>query len=201
MIRQSERLGILRELPDGKIEVISPRLHRAGLALIELGVTPEAGIAIVAKLRRHAEGAARVYIDLFGKEIWEPFDKAGQPEEEWPKVREALDRMRPLASDALLAVFQITMGESTEKAGERTLQEAAKPAKSRAAVQAPALTPWPLSRARSSSAPFPIRRRRRRPRCGRGSHHCRRPGRSTARSAGRMPAVAGGSPCSASFSL
>ena len=36
-------------------------------------------------------------------------------------MREALDRMRPLASDALLAMFQITMGESTEKAGERTL--------------------------------------------------------------------------------
>jgi hypothetical protein len=35
--------------------------------------------------------------------------------------------MRPLASDALLAMFQITMGESTEKAGERTLTDAAKP--------------------------------------------------------------------------
>ena len=42
-------------------------------------------------------------------------------------MREALDRMRPLASDALLAMFQITMGESTEKAGERTLRDAAKP--------------------------------------------------------------------------
>lgn len=131
LIHQSEKLGILRELPDGKIEVISPRLHRAGLALIELGVTPAAGIAVAAKLRHHAEGAARVYIDLFGKEIWGPFDKAGQPEEDWPKVREALDRMRPLASDALLAMFQITMGESTEKAGERTLQDAAKPTKKR----------------------------------------------------------------------
>ncbi|HEU4598549.1 MAG TPA: helix-turn-helix domain-containing protein, partial [Solirubrobacterales bacterium] len=48
------------------------------------------------------------------REIWGPFDKAGRPESDWPKVREALDRMRPLASDALLAMFQITMGESTE---------------------------------------------------------------------------------------
>ncbi len=37
--------------------------------------------------------------------------------------------MRPLASDALLAMFQIAMGEATEKAGERTLRNAAKPAK------------------------------------------------------------------------
>lgn len=46
-------------------------------------------------------------------------------------MREALDRMRPLASDAVLAMFQIAMGEATEKAGERTLQEAGKPAKKR----------------------------------------------------------------------
>ncbi len=45
LIRHGEKLGILRELPDGKIEAISPRLHRAGLALIEFGVGPEAGMA------------------------------------------------------------------------------------------------------------------------------------------------------------
>ena len=88
-------------------------------------------MAIADKLHRHGEGVARAFVDLFVKEIWEPFDKAGRPEEDWPKVREALDKMRPLASDALLAMFQITMGEATEKAGERTLRDAAKPAKSK----------------------------------------------------------------------
>jgi DNA-binding transcriptional MerR regulator len=128
LIRQSEKLGILRELPDGKIEVISPRLHRAGLALIDLGVRPEAAVAIAAELHRHAEGASRAYVELFIREFWEPFEKAGRPEEDWPKIRAALDRMRPLASDALLAMFQITMSEATEKAGDRTLQRAAQPA-------------------------------------------------------------------------
>ena len=46
-------------------------------------------------------------------------------------MREALDRMLPLASDALLAMFQIAMGEATEKASEQTLRNAAKPAKSK----------------------------------------------------------------------
>jgi DNA-binding transcriptional MerR regulator len=127
LVRHSERLGILRELPDGKIEALSPRLQRAGAALIELGVSPAAALATADKLRKHADGAARAYIDLFVKEIWEPFDKAGRPEADWPKVREALDRLRPLASDGLLAMFQITMGEETEKAGEQTLRNVAKP--------------------------------------------------------------------------
>jgi DNA-binding transcriptional MerR regulator len=127
LLREAEQLGILRELPDGKVESISPRLQRAGSEMIELGVSPEAGLALARKLHEHAEGAARAYVDLFVKEIWEPFDRAGRPEEDWPKVREALDRLRPLASEALLAMFQLTMGESTEKAAERTLQREAEP--------------------------------------------------------------------------
>ncbi len=132
LIRRGEKLGILRELPDGKIEALSPRLQHAGGALVELGVRPEAALDVADKLRRESDAAARTFVDLFVKEIWEPFDKAGRPEEEWPKVREALDRTRRLASDAVLAMFQIAMGEATEKAGERTLRDAAKGTKKRA---------------------------------------------------------------------
>jgi DNA-binding transcriptional MerR regulator len=131
LVRRGEKLGILRELPGGQIEAISPRLQRAGGALVELGVSPEAALATADKLRRQSEGVARAFVDLFVKEIWEPFEAAGRPEQDWPKMREALDRMLPLASDALLAMFQITMGEATEKASERTLRNAAKPAKSK----------------------------------------------------------------------
>jgi DNA-binding transcriptional MerR regulator len=127
LMRRAEELGLLRQLPDGKIEAISPRLQRAGSEMVELGVSPEAGLALAAKLHEHAEGAALAYVDLFTKEIWEPFDRAGRPEEGWPQVREALERLRPLASGALLAMFQLTMGEATEKAAERTLQREAEP--------------------------------------------------------------------------
>lgn len=127
LLARTEKLGILRQLPDGKVEVISPRLQRAGTALVELGVSPQAAVETAEGLRRASEKVSRTFVELFVDEIWDPFDKAGRPEEDWPKVREALDRMRPLASDALLAMFQITMGESTEKAGERTLTDAASP--------------------------------------------------------------------------
>jgi DNA-binding transcriptional MerR regulator len=129
LIRHGEKLGILRVLPDGKIEVLSPRLQRSAMELTEMGISAEASFATADKMREQSEGVARVFVDLFVKEIWEPFDRAGQPEQDWPKVREALDRMRPLASDALLGMFQLTMAEATEKAGERTLRDAAEPAR------------------------------------------------------------------------
>jgi DNA-binding transcriptional MerR regulator len=131
LMRRTEAMGIVRRLPDGKFEVISPRLQRAGTALIELGVSPQAAVETAEEMRRSSERIARLFVELFVKEIWEPFDKAGRPEKDWPKMREALDRMRPLASDALLAMFQIAMGESTEKASERTLRGAGEPANGR----------------------------------------------------------------------
>lgn len=126
LVRRGERLGIFRALPDGRIEVISPRLQQAAAELAELGIGPEGAIATGEKLRRQADGSARAFVELFTKEVWRPFDEAGRPEQDWPKMREALERLRPLAAGALLAMFQIAMNEAIEKASERTLVIAAR---------------------------------------------------------------------------
>jgi DNA-binding transcriptional MerR regulator len=129
LTRRAEKLGILRSLPDGRVEVISPRLLSAAVELAELGVGAEGALITAEKLRRHADGVARAFVGLFVKEIWQPFDRAGRPEQEWPRMSEALERMRPLAAGALLATFQIAMGDAVERESERTLRLAARPAK------------------------------------------------------------------------
>jgi len=126
LLRLAEKLDILRSLPDGRIEVISPRLMEAAAELSELGVGAEGALRTAEKLRQHADGAAHAFIKLFVEEVWKPFDEAGRPEREWPKVNEALERMRPLAAGAVLAMFQIAMSEATEKESERTLKLAAR---------------------------------------------------------------------------
>jgi DNA-binding transcriptional MerR regulator len=127
LLRRAEKLGILRTLPDGRIEAISPRLLRAASELAELGIGAEGALLTAERLRRHADGVARAFVELFVKEVWQPFDRAGRPERDWPRLSEALERMRPLAAGALLATFQIAMGEAIEKESERTLRLAARP--------------------------------------------------------------------------
>jgi hypothetical protein len=63
-----------------------------------------------------------VFVDVFLENVWKPFNQAGRPEEEWPKVREALERLRPLASEALLAIFQQVMSETVEEVTGREIQ-------------------------------------------------------------------------------
>jgi DNA-binding transcriptional MerR regulator len=122
LLKRGEDLGMLRSMPDGRIEVISPRLQQAAVELAALGISGEAAMDAAEQLRRHSDGAAQTFVDLFVDQVWRPFEEAGRPEGEWPRIREALERMRPLASRSLLAVFQIAMDEAAEKASERTLR-------------------------------------------------------------------------------
>ena len=113
-------------------------------------------------MRRQARGVARVFVEVFLENVWKPFNRAGRPEEEWPKVREALERLRPLASEALLAIFQQVMSEAVEEAAGREIrQELREPARaeeaigaSRAAAALVRAVDWrfdPPSRSRPSS--------------------------------------------------
>jgi DNA-binding transcriptional MerR regulator len=121
ILERALELGLLRELDNDRFEERSPRLGRAGLELARLGIDAETGLDVIAAARKHAEGVADEYVQLFLNEIWKPFVAAGRPEERWPEVRDALERLRPLAAEVLLAVFGLAMTEATEKAFGREL--------------------------------------------------------------------------------
>jgi DNA-binding transcriptional MerR regulator len=121
-IRRGERIGVLRMVDEARVEIISPRLVRAGTELGRLGVPVETALEVAQKLRRNAQSIARRYVELFMTTVWKPFDEAGRPEEEWPQVREALERLRPLASESLLAMFQLVMSDAVEEAFGRELK-------------------------------------------------------------------------------
>ena len=123
ILQRALELGLLRELGDDRYEERSPRLGRAGLELARLGIDPETGLDVIAAARKHAEGVADEYVQLFLNEIWQPFVDAGRPQERWPEVRDALERLRPLAAEVLLAVFGLAMTEATEKAFGRELDK------------------------------------------------------------------------------
>jgi DNA-binding transcriptional MerR regulator len=122
ILARALELGLLREVGEGRYEERSPRLSKAGLELAQLGIDPETGLDVIATARRHAEGVAEAYVQLFLNEIWKPFVAAGRPEERWPEVREAIERLRPLAAEVLLAVFGLAMTEATERAFGRELE-------------------------------------------------------------------------------
>jgi hypothetical protein len=59
---------------------------------------------------------ARSFVRRFLEEVWKPFAEAGYPGERWPEDLESIERLRPIASRALLATFQQTMTREVQDA-------------------------------------------------------------------------------------
>ncbi|UJA19026.1 MerR family transcriptional regulator [Thermoleophilia bacterium SCSIO 60948] len=116
LITAAEDVGLLRILDAERTEVLSPRLFRAADELARLGVPPTVAIALAKDTQKHSRAVARSFTRLFLEHVWEPFDEAGRPEERWAEIRESIDRLRPIASEALLAIFQPAMTETVEEA-------------------------------------------------------------------------------------
>jgi DNA-binding transcriptional MerR regulator len=120
------KLEVLVPLGEERFEAPSPMLLRAAEDVMARGISLSAALSVVGQLRRHCEGVARAFVKLFLEEVWTPFEQAGYPEERWPEVVEAIERARPLASEALLAVFQQTMTREVESAFGKALERGAR---------------------------------------------------------------------------
>ena len=114
------RLVVLRD--DGRVEVPLPSILRAGLEIAEIGVPQEQTLNTLEALVRHANAISASFIELFLNGVWRPFVQRGERPEEWPRVRQSLERLRPLASEALMAAFQRSMKSAVEEAFGRELE-------------------------------------------------------------------------------
>ena len=131
MVEKVVKLGFVRDLGDGRYEVRSPRLRKASEELITLGVPLETAIEVLRTLQRHSASVAKAYAKLFVDNVWRPFESAGDGPQDWSEVNEALERLRPLAAQSLLAAFQLVMAETVESTLERELARLAERGKGR----------------------------------------------------------------------
>jgi DNA-binding transcriptional MerR regulator len=129
LAKRAQDLGIMRPLGDGRYEEVSPRLARVSTELAELGISARQALEVAGSLRRHADSVARAYMKLFVEAVWKPFEAEGRPEERWPEISEALERLRPLAAESLLAMFALAMDDATERTFGRQLERLPDPAK------------------------------------------------------------------------
>ena len=124
LIARAEKLGLVVAIAEDCFEVPSPTLLAAGERLVALGVPLDGALDLMDKLRRNTERVAQTFVRIFLEYVWKPFDDAGRPESDWPRVQAALDQLRPLASEALIAVFQPTMTKAVEVAFGKELGRA-----------------------------------------------------------------------------
>jgi DNA-binding transcriptional MerR regulator len=121
-LKRAEKLGVIVPLGEGRFEVPSPTLLRAGETLLGLGVPLDKALDVIEDVARSSESVADAFVKLFVERVWKPFDRSGQPETDWPAVLAALEQLRPLATEVLVAIFQQRMTQATETAFGRELE-------------------------------------------------------------------------------
>src|SRR5438270_9836331 len=123
LLRKAEHLGIIRRLGDDpeRYEVPSPTLLRAGEELVALGIPVGHALAVAERIDRHTGAIARAFHRLFVQDVLGPAAGVERTPEEWLRVREALERLSPLATEAVRAGFQQTMSALVERELAKTI--------------------------------------------------------------------------------
>jgi DNA-binding transcriptional MerR regulator len=120
--RKAQKLGLIRPLGDGRFEIGSPTLLRAGEELVSLGVPVTHALAIAETIERHSRAIAESFVKLFLQDVMGDSDGLDRTPEEWERLRSTLERLRPLATEAVRAGFQQTMSRVVERQLEKTLR-------------------------------------------------------------------------------
>ncbi|HVE67230.1 MAG TPA: MerR family transcriptional regulator [Solirubrobacteraceae bacterium] len=123
---KAEQLEILVPLGDGRYEVPSPSLLRAATEAVERGIDVGSALAAVERIRDRCESISRTFVRLFLEELWKPVRSSPGGEGRWPEIAEAIEALRPVASQTVLAVFKQTMASEIEAAFARELDRLAR---------------------------------------------------------------------------
>ena len=122
LIERVERSGLLRPTGDGTWEVPSPTMLRAGRELSELGIPLEHALAVGETINEHTTAIAREFVHLFINDVLDPLRSTENGGEgDLAAAGQAVERLRPLASDAVAASFAQVMTQAVERQLEKEL--------------------------------------------------------------------------------
>jgi DNA-binding transcriptional MerR regulator len=125
-LKEAVRAGALIPLGEDRYEARVPSLLDAAESVLAQGVPLDHALAVLKKVQDRCKSVAREFVRLFLEDVWKPFEQAGYPEERWPEVRAALDQLRPLSAQSLMAIYQMTMADEVDSAFGKQLERLSK---------------------------------------------------------------------------
>jgi DNA-binding transcriptional MerR regulator len=105
VVERAQRLGVLRAAGEDRFHVPSPSLLEVAEQVVQRGVSLDGALAVFEQIERNCDAVSAAFVSLFMREVWEPFQQEGMPVARWQEIEDSIERLRPLATDALLAIF------------------------------------------------------------------------------------------------
>jgi DNA-binding transcriptional MerR regulator len=126
VLAEAERIGVLVPIGDGRYRAPSPALLAIAEEVVGRGISVRSALSVLEDIDRHCDSVSRSLVELFVDEIWKPFAQADMPAERWPEIEQAVQRLEPVASEALMAIFQRRLGTQLEGAFSEITRRVAK---------------------------------------------------------------------------
>ncbi len=125
-LARAEQVGAIVSLGEDRYEAPSALLLEVAEEVISHGIPLAHALSVIAKVQERCGSVAHEFVRLFLDDLWKPFAAEGYPEARWSEVVEAIERLRPMSSQALLAVYQLTMSREVEAAFGKELRRLSK---------------------------------------------------------------------------
>lgn len=114
LLRKAQKLGLLRRVGNEDWEIRNPTLVSAGEQLVAIGIPLAHALAVAEKIERHTRAIARAYLRLFLNDVLGGEEIVTRSADEWSRIHDALERLRPLAVEALRSSFEHAMVDQIE---------------------------------------------------------------------------------------
>lgn len=116
VMAEAQRLGMLVPIDPHRFRAPSPSLLAIAEEIVGRGISLRSALSVLEEVDRHCESVSRTLVELFVAEIWGPFAQADMPADRWPEIERAVERLGPLATEALMAIFQRRLSVEVEDA-------------------------------------------------------------------------------------
>ncbi|HEX7353661.1 MAG TPA: MerR family transcriptional regulator [Mycobacteriales bacterium] len=110
-VQRAIDVGLLRRTGARRLEYASARLATVDQTLSGLGLSVEGMLAALGAIRRHADGLAAVFEQVWRDEIWQPFLDKGAPEAALHDLQSTVEKLQPAALDAVVGLFVVAMDQ------------------------------------------------------------------------------------------
>jgi DNA-binding transcriptional MerR regulator len=77
--------------------------------MVARGVSLDGTLAVCDQAELHCDAISAAFVALLRHEVWAPFQAAGLPTERRAEIEDSIELLRPLATDALVAIFDRRM--------------------------------------------------------------------------------------------
>ena len=127
VLARAETLGVLVAAGEGRYRVPSPSLLAVAEQVVARGVSLNEALTVFKQVELYCDAVSGAFVSLFMHEVWEPFEAAGMPTERWAEIDETIARLRPVATEALVAIFGQRMSAQIDTAFGERIQRLAPP--------------------------------------------------------------------------